>query len=114
MWINTNRTFTIDGGNPYVGPGVGPFAPPGVAPGLAPYQYPYASAPYHYPNYPYAPPNPVDPSLKVMETKLDGLRNRNKIMAEKIDEIKENRAMKAKQKEIDQLEVDFQIHFHSN
>ena len=49
-----------------------------------------------------------------METKLDGLRNRNKIMAEKIDEIKENRAMKAKQKEIDQLEVNFQIHFHSN
>ena len=49
-----------------------------------------------------------------METKLDGLRNRNKIMAEKIDEIKENRAMKAKQKEIDQLEVDFLIHFHSN
>ena len=76
--------------------------PPGpVGPG---YHHPVAAAPYHYPGCTCAS-CAINPTMKLMETKLDGLRSKNRIMAEKVEEIKENRILKAKNTEIKKLEV---------
>lgn len=59
----------------------------------------YGHPGYNFPGY------PANATLKLMETKLEGLQKRNSIINEKIEKAKEARLKQANDNEIKRLEL---------